>query len=122
MARIIVVDDVLDACILLKKILERKGHEVFTFTEEEDAVGFVKKNNVDLAILDIKLKRLSGIDLLGILKEIQPDLNVIMLTGYPTIETAKEALNKGAKEYLVKPVDKAELEQAVDSVLSSGPS
>ncbi len=122
MARIIVVDDVLDACILLKKILERKGHEVFTFTEEEDAVGFVKKNNVDLAILDIKLKRLSGIDLLGILKEIQPDLNVIMLTGYPTIETAKEALNKGAKEYLVKPVDKAELEQAVDSVLSTGPS
>ncbi len=122
MARIIVVDDVLDACILLKKILERKGHEVFTFTEEEDAVGFVKKNNVDVAILDIKLKRLSGIDLLGILKEIQPDLNVIMLTGYPTIETAKEALNKGAKEYLVKPVDKAELEQAVDSVLSIGPS
>ncbi len=120
MAKIIVVDDVLDACILLKKILERKGHEVFTFTEEEDAVGFVKKHYVDLAILDIKLKRLSGIDLLAILKEIRPDLNVIILTGYPTIETAKEALNKGAKEYLVKPVDKAELEQAVDSVLSTG--
>ncbi len=117
MARIIVVDDVQDACILLRKILERKGYEVSTFTEEEDAVGFIKKNHVDLAILDIKLKRMSGTDLLGILKEIQPDLKVIMLTGYPTIETAKEALNKGASEYLVKPIDKAELEQAVASVL-----
>lgn len=117
MARIIVVDDVLDACVMLKRILERKGHEVFAFTEEEDAMDFLKGNHTDLAILDIKLKRLSGIELLEELKGIQPDLKAIMLTGYPTIETARESLNKGAREYLVKPVDKDELEQAVENVL-----
>ena len=118
MARIIVVDDVKDACILLKRILTRKGHEVFTFTEEDDVIEFLQKNRVDLAILDIKLKRLSGVDLLGHLKAIQPDLKAIMLTGYPTIETAKLSLQKGAMEYLVKPVDKDELERTVETVLN----
>ena len=117
MAKIAVIDDVLDACIILKRILERKGHEVFVFTEEDDVIDFIRDNRVDLAILDIKLKRLSGIELLEELKAIQPDLEAIMLTGYPTIETARSALQEGAREYLVKPVDKDELEQAVEAVL-----
>ncbi|WP_136798360.1 MULTISPECIES: response regulator [Desulfosediminicola] len=118
MAEILALDDVLDAAILVKKILERQGHTVHTFTGEEEAIDFVKGHPVDLAILDIKLKKMSGVDVLKELKKIDPLLKAIMLTGYPTIETAREALELGAKEYCVKPIDKTELEEKVAQVLA----
>lgn len=117
MAEILALDDVIDAAILVKKILERQGHTVHTFTGEEDAIQFVKTHRVDLAILDIKLKKMSGVEVLKELKKIDPELKAIMLTGYPTIETAREALEVGAKEYCVKPIDKQELEEKVAQVL-----
>ncbi len=117
MARIIAVDDVEDACLLLKKILERKGHEVFTFTDEDEAIEFASQNPVELAILDIKLKRMIGVELLAELRKILPSLKAVMLTGYPSVETARDSLEKGASEYLVKPVDKHELEETVEAIL-----
>jgi len=119
MAKILVLDDVLDAGILIKRILEKKGHNVVTFTEEEDAINYVRGNKVDLAILDIKLKKMSGMEVLEEMKRIDPDIKAIMLTGYPTIESARLSLNLGAKEYCVKPIDKDELEQKVEQVLAS---
>ncbi len=118
MAHILVLDDVVDAGILLKRILERKGHNVSVFSEEEEALKFVEKNNVDLAILDIKLKKMTGVEVLEEIKNISPEIKVIMLTGYPTLETARESLKHGANEYCVKPIDKEELEAKVESVLS----
>jgi DNA-binding NtrC family response regulator len=119
MAEILVLDDVLDAVVLIKKILERKGHRVHAFTEEEEAIRFAGSNRVELAILDIKLKKMSGIQVLERLKRVDPDMKAIMLTGYPTIETAREALDLGAGEYCVKPIDKNELEEKVEQVLSA---
>ena len=77
----------------------------------------MKNNVVDLAILDIKLKKMSGVEVLGYMKEIKPEIKVIMLTGYPTIETAQESIELGAGEYCVKPIDKKELEDKVSEVL-----
>ena len=57
MAKILVLDDVFDAVNLVRRVLEAAGHEVFGFTDEKEALGFIKKNPVDLAILDIKLKK-----------------------------------------------------------------
>ena len=118
MAEIVVLDDVQDACILIGKILTRKGHQVHTFTEEEAAVDFVNKNPVDLAILDIKLKKMSGVEVLAVMKSDKPELGVIMLTGYPTVETARDSISLGADEYCVKPIDKDELEEKVARVLA----
>ena len=117
MARIIVVDDVPDAGVLIKRILERKGHEVAVFTEEEDALEHAEKNEIDLAILDIKLKKMTGVELLEELKRRRPAIRAIMLTGYPTLETAREALRLGAQRYCVKPIDKSELETRVAEAL-----
>jgi DNA-binding response OmpR family regulator len=117
MANILVLDDVLDAGLLIKRILERQGHQIFTFTEEEDAINYIKSNEMDLAILDIKLKKMSGLEVLTELKKIAPAIRAIMLTGYPTMETAYESLELGADEYCVKPIDKDELEEKVASVL-----
>ena len=118
MAQILVLDDVLDAVMLIKRILERKGHEVATFTEEEEALAHARGNAVDLAILDIKLKKMTGVEVLDELKKISEDIKVIMLTGYPTLETARETMQLGASEYCVKPIDKDELERKVEEVLS----
>jgi DNA-binding NtrC family response regulator len=118
MAHILVLDDVLDAVMLVKRILERKGHDVVTFTEEEDAIEHVRHNTVDLAILDIKLKKMTGVEVLEELKQIRNSVKVIMLTGYPTLETARETVKLGANEYCVKPIDKDELERKVEEVLS----
>ena len=79
----------------------------------------VDAGGVDLAILDIKLKKMSGIEVLAILKEDNPAMGAIMLTGYPTVETAREAISLGADEYCVKPIDRSELEEKVDKVLSA---
>ncbi|MBC2716567.1 MAG: response regulator [Desulfobacteraceae bacterium] len=119
MANILVLDDVLDAAILIKRILQKKGHQVFTFTEEEEALNYLRSNTIDLAILDIKLKKMSGVEVLEELKKIAPTIRAIMLTGYPTLETARESLKLGAGEYCVKPIDKEELEEKVANVLSA---
>ncbi|WP_319777667.1 response regulator [Maridesulfovibrio sp.] len=119
MAHILVLDDVVDAGILLKRILERKGHEVSVFSEEEEALAFLDGSGVELAILDIKLKKMTGVEVLEEMKKILPELKAIMLTGYPTLETARESLKHGANEYCVKPIDKEELESKVSNVLEA---
>lgn len=119
MANIIVLDDVIDAGVLVKRILERQGHSVTVFTDEEDAIGHIRTTGADLAILDIKLRRLTGVDVLEEMKKHQPTLKAIMLTGYPTLETARESLRLGANEYCVKPIDKDELESKVQQVLQA---
>jgi len=115
---ILVLDDEKDACDLIERILS-SAHEVKTFTEEQDAIDFAGHGEVDLAILDIKLKTMSGVDVLESLKKDNPDLKAIMLTGYPTVETARRSLTLGAHEYLVKPIDIDELEQKVKKVLTT---
>ena len=118
MAKILVLDDEADACDLIKRILSPK-YEVMTFTDERAAIDFAGENEVDLAILDIKLKEMSGVDVLSRLKEDHADLKAIMLTGYPTVDTARKSLTLGAQEYLVKPIDIDELESKVKKVLAA---
>jgi DNA-binding NtrC family response regulator len=119
MARILVLDDVPDAVNMLKRILEGDGHTVFAFTDEGAALDFIARNSVQLAILDIKLKKMSGIEVLEAVKRISPAIRVIMLTAYPTPETSRESIRLGAADYCVKPIDADELEAKVSQVLGS---
>lgn len=119
MASILVLDDVIDAGVLIKRILERKGHTVSVFTDEEEALAHAAQEKPDLAILDIKLRKMTGVQVLEELRSCSADTRVIMLTGYPTLETARESLRLGANEYCVKPIDKEELESKVEQVLSA---
>ncbi|MCL2678664.1 MAG: response regulator [Clostridiales bacterium] len=121
MAEILVLGDILDATVLMGKILKKKGHVVHTFTEEDDAIAFVRNHPIDLAILDIKLKKMSGIEVLAILKGERSSMRTLILTGYPTVETAREAVNLGADEYCVKPIDRLELEERVAKMLAAQP-
>lgn len=119
MAEILVLDDVVDAAVLVSKILGKKGHAVHSFNDETDALRYVEEHEVDLVILDIKLKEMSGVEVLSRMKQIRPQVRAIMLTGYPTVETAREAISLGAEEYCVKPIDRQELEDKVEKVLKN---
>ena len=119
MAYILVLDDELDAVVLIKRIFEEKGHRVFGFTEEEEAIAHARANRVDLAIIDIRLKKILGVEVLEELKKIAPQIRAVLLTGYPTLESAQKAFELGVSEYLVKPVDIEELEEKVENILSS---
>jgi DNA-binding NtrC family response regulator len=119
MGDILVLDDVLDAGVMLKRILERKGHQVAVFTEEEAALRHARTHRMQVAILDIRLKKMSGVDMLEELKKVSPGTQVIMLTGYPTLETARQSKALGAFDYCIKPIDIDELEEKVASALAA---
>lgn len=119
MKNIIVLDDVLDAGIMIKRVLERQGHGVAVFTEEEEALVYLRLHPVEVAILDIRLKKMSGIAMLQEVKRISPSTRVIMLTGYPTLETARQARQLGAFDYCIKPIDKKDLEDKVAKALAA---
>jgi len=118
MAQILVLDDVQEAVDAVRKVLERRGYEVVGFTDEDAAIDHVNNHSVDLAILDIKLRKMDGVQVLGKLKEIQPSIKVIMLTGYPTHATVEEAMGLGASAYCMKPIDRSEIESKVAEVLA----
>lgn len=117
MAQILVLDDVLDAAIMIRKILERKGHETHVFDDEDKALRFIDHHPLDLAILDVKLRKMDGIDVLVEIKKRKPAIRIIVLTGFPTVETARRALTLGAAAFCAKPIDKDELEKKVAEAL-----
>lgn len=117
MAHILALDDVSDAAVLIRRILERRSHTVKAMTDEDEAIRYVETHPVDMVILDMKLKRMSGVDVLRKMKALRPALKAIMLTGYPTLDTAHASLRLGASAYCVKPIDKTELEDTVARVL-----
>jgi flavin reductase (DIM6/NTAB) family NADH-FMN oxidoreductase RutF/CheY-like chemotaxis protein len=117
MARILVLDDVPEAVNAVRRVLEKRGHEVVGYTDEDEAIDHLTNHEVDLAILDIKLKKMDGVQVLSKLKEIRPSIKVIMLTGYPTHATVEEAMRLGANAYCLKPIDRSEIESKVAEVL-----
>lgn len=119
MATILVLDDEPDAAILIQRVLKRKGHEVFVFTDEEPAIAFARSRCIEVAILDMKLKKMTGIEVLEELKNINPAMHAMMLTGYPMLETAKRAVELGADQYCLKPIEIDELERKVASILGA---
>jgi len=117
MAHILVLDDEPDAVLLLKRVLQCKDREVATFTIEEEAIAFARSHQVDLAILDVRLRRMNGIEVLRELKEIHPAMHALILTGFPTAETEKKAAALGADDYCTKPINIQDLERKVASII-----
>jgi len=117
MARILILDDAPEAVKAIQMILAKRGHEIFGYTEEDDAIEHIRANPVDLAILDIRLKHRDGIEVLKEMKKIRPDLKTIMLTGYASRKTAAQSSELGADAYCIKPIDRNDLDSLVDCLL-----
>jgi len=109
MGKILVVDDDKNLLELLKIRLESAGYEVITALKEEDAIEAAKNQVFDLAIVDLQLLHQDGISLMEELHLILPEMPVLILTAYGSIESAVEAMKKGAYSYLTKPFDPQDL-------------
>lgn len=103
--KVLVVDD--DRIVLraATEILQRDGYQVVAVDDAVEALAAMKEPSIDVACLDIKMPNLSGMDLLRALKKDRPDVEVIMMTAFATVETAVEAVKAGAYDYLTKPFD-----------------
>ena len=110
---ILVVDDAPDTLEILQRNLSAQGYLVFTAAGVVDAIKFLEATSVDLVITDLKMPKVSGLDLVRHVRENMRDTEVMMITGYATVEGAVEAIKTGADEYLSKPFTDEELVAAV---------
>src|SRR5881409_4430961 len=99
------------------RIVFKDDYNILLADSGNKAVELVKQYSVDAAVLDIRMSGMSGVELLGRLKEIDPTIEVIMLTAYETIETARQALRLGACDYLTKPFDLSTMRTAVANAM-----
>lgn len=104
-ANVLVVDDEPSIRKVLKAILEEKGHNVETAENGKEAIRKSKTRFYNLALIDIRLPDMEGVKLLTKMKETTPKMAKIMITGYPSLQNAVEALNKGADAYIIKPLN-----------------
>ena len=105
MAKILIIDDEKAICNTLKEILSYEKYEVDIANDGAEGIKKAETGNYDLVLSDIKMPKMDGIEVLQKLQEMNPDLPVVMISGHGTIETAVDALKKGAYDYISKPPD-----------------
>ena len=115
--RILVVDDAPGTLEVLQRNLNSEGYQVFTAPGVPEAIKILEATSVDLVITDLKMPKASGLDLTRHVRENFRDTEVMMITGYASIEGAVEAVKTGAEEYLTKPFTDEELSSAVRRAL-----
>src|SRR5690554_3858822 len=117
MARILVCDDQEMMRDSLAGTLAREGHEVVAAADGAAAQQRLASQRFDLLITDLKMPRMTGIELLAEAKKLRPDMPVVLMTAFATVQTAVEAMKLGAYDYIQKPFDGDEIKLLVDRTL-----
>ncbi|MBM4349771.1 MAG: sigma-54-dependent Fis family transcriptional regulator [Deltaproteobacteria bacterium] len=115
--RILIVDDTPNTLEVLQRNLSSQGYRIFIASQATEAINILNQTPIDLVITDFKMPGVSGLDLIRHVRENFRDTEVMMITGYPSVGGAVEAVKKGAEEYLVKPFTDEELFSAVGRTL-----
>ncbi len=101
--RILILDDEPIVCKRLKPAFQKMGHTVETFTDSTLALARLHETKFDIVVTDLKMEGADGIQILNGAKASSPDTQVIVITGFATLETAKESYRKGAFDFVAKP-------------------
>jgi DNA-binding NtrC family response regulator len=117
--KILIVDDEEIVCHSIKKILSRKGYTVENALDVESAIQKISNTSYDLVITDLMMPKTNGMELLQIIRDHYPELEVVMITGYASIESAVKATKLGASSYLPKPFTPDELTEITEKVLTN---
>ncbi|HEU4343052.1 MAG TPA: sigma-54 dependent transcriptional regulator [Candidatus Binatia bacterium] len=114
---VLVIDDEPMTCKQLERLLAYNGYVVTTAGSAEDGLKKLEKQAIDLVITDLRLPGISGVDLTKRMRELWPDIPVVVMTGYAEIATAVEVLKLGASDYLVKPFSAAAIHESIRNVV-----
>ena len=114
---ILVVDDDMVVRRSLARVLEQEGHRVDEAASGADAVQMLDSKRYALVILDLRMPRLGGLTVLQHVRNQQPQIAVLVMTSYPSLENAKESIQLGAFDFLPKPLDAEQIRKVVAGVL-----
>jgi len=119
MGKILVVEDSPDLQLVLRDLVEKEGYVAFVATCGADALAVARSQVLDLVFLDIGLPDLSGVELIGSLQHLIPEVDVVMLTAVNDARTAVEALKSGAIDYILKPFDLLEFRKLLNRLMAA---
>ncbi len=117
---VLVVDDERTVCNSCRKILTQEGYNVDVALSGEEALSKVKGNGFDAVIADWKMPEIDGIEIAKKIKRENPDIAVVMITGYPSVESSIKAMRAGVTDYVPKPFTPEELSDAMVRALARG--
>jgi DNA-binding NtrC family response regulator len=117
--RLLLVDDEVGYLEVLSKRLTRRGFKVTTASSGAEAIRALRAWNFDVAVVDLKMEDMDGIEVLKIFKKMDPSLRVIMLTGHGSERAARDGISQGAFDYLIKPVGLKRLVETISAALAS---
>lgn len=115
--KVLIVDDQNGIRILLVEVFSSEGYETFQAANGKAALEIVKLHTPDLVLLDMKIPGMDGLEILKHIKQMNPDIKVIMMTAYGELDMIKEATDLGALMHFTKPFDIDEMRQAVNMQL-----
>ncbi len=115
---ILIVDDSKETLELIKRNLSSKNYNVFTASSVDSAINILESSKIDLVITDLKMPGINGLDLVRHVRENYKEIEIMMITGYPTVDSAVKAVKLGAEVYLTKPFTDDELFTIVEKVLA----
>lgn len=120
--RVMIVDDEADVRTVARMCLEQAGYQVIEAEDGEQAIQKIKEGDnplvLDVIITDINMPKINGLEAIQFFQQEWPRVPLMVMTGYPNLETAKELMKRGLVDYLVKPVDKEKLIAAVEKAMS----
>jgi two-component system, NtrC family, response regulator len=115
--KVIVIDDEVNAAAALETLLREDGYEVARAHDAREGLALLEKIDADVVLTDLRMPGMDGLQLLARIKEIRPEVMVLLMTAYGTVKTAVRAMRLGAEDYLGKPIDVEELEVVLERVL-----
>lgn len=117
MKRILIIEDETIVRESIRDWLTEGGYLVETASDGEQALQIIPERDFDLVLLDLRLPGKNGIEVLKESRKIRPNLKVVIITGYPSVETAVQAMKQGAIDYLPKPLDLVDLDRLIEGNL-----
>jgi DNA-binding NtrC family response regulator len=111
--RVLVIDDDENICLYLKAFLTREGYRATCITKPEDAISEIRDGRYQIVLLDLRMPGIDGVSLLRQIRDIDSELCVIVMTAYPSVETAVDTMKAEAFDYLRKPFETEELREVL---------
>jgi DNA-binding NtrC family response regulator len=118
--RVLILDDEPIVCKRLKPAFQKAGYDAETFTDSAQAMARVEQAHFDVVITDLKMEGIDGMQFLARVKEVLPSAGVVVITGFATLETAKESFRKGAFDFVAKPFKLNDILETVRRLLEGG--